>query len=111
VSNNHAQIPNFLDMGNHYSSMASLSHTVIFHVEAAGLSMVDEVGEPKWFCLEETIDHISHGRGLATCKLWDVKEKRPLGSTMQDGMIRMPPGIDQNLNGMFTVSRKPKGKL
>jgi acyl-CoA thioesterase len=91
--------------------MASLSHTVIFHVEAAGLSMVDESGEPKWFCLEETIEHISHGRALETCKLWDLKEKLPIGSTMQDGLIRMEPGVEQNLTGMFTISRRPKGKL
>lgn len=81
--------------------MASLNHTVIFHVEGKGMNMVDETGKPKWFCLEETIDHISNGRALAVCKLWEVQTGSPIASTMQDGLVRMKEGVQQNMGGLF----------
>jgi acyl-CoA thioesterase len=109
-------IPNFLDNGDEYSAMASLNHTVIFHTEAEGLSMVDEANDTKWFCLEESIDHISHGRALAIFKIWDVKSGRPVATAMQDGLIRMEPGVQQCINGMFSIgifqsAKGEKGKL
>jgi acyl-CoA thioesterase len=95
--------------------MASLCHTMVFHLEADGISMVDEAGTLKWFCIEETIDHISHGRTLAITKIWDVKEKRPIASTMQDGLIKLDAQFQQSIDGLFaeqiTGKAKKSGKL
>jgi acyl-CoA thioesterase len=93
------QIPNFLGLGDNYSSIASLSHTVVFHLDAAGFSMLDERDTPRWFCIEESIDHISGGRGLAVTRIWDVELGTHIVSTMQDGMLRMKPGVKQSLGG------------
>jgi hypothetical protein len=88
---------------------------MVFHLEADGISMVDEAGTPKWFCIEETIDHISHGRTLIKTKIWDVKEKRPVASIMQDGLIKLDAQFQQSIGGLFAeqITSKPKksGKL
>jgi acyl-CoA thioesterase len=96
-------------MGNDYSSMASLSHTVVFHVQAEEMSMVDKDGKPKWFCMEETIDHISHGRALEIAKLWDVEGNNAIASTMQDGMVRLTDGGGNHLKGWEAPVSKSKG--
>jgi acyl-CoA thioesterase len=103
------QIPNFLNVGDDYSAIASLSHTVVFHPDAAGLAMLDASGQRRWFCIEERIDHISHGRGLAMATLWDVKSGMPVATYMQDGLLRMKPGVRQSLDGDKGIFNRSKG--
>jgi hypothetical protein len=88
--------------------MASLNHTVIFHGEADFLSLTDKDGKAKWCCVEGKVEHLSHGRALLTTRLWDTGEKRHVGSTMQDGLIRMKSGIKQDAGGIF-LTRPSKG--
>jgi acyl-CoA thioesterase len=84
-----SQIPNFLDLGDNYLVIASLNHTVIFHEEAAGLSMINEAtGKPYYFISEEKVDHIGYGRGLATWRLWR-EDGLHVASCFQDGLLRM----------------------
>ncbi|QDS75990.1 hypothetical protein FKW77_004369 [Venturia effusa] len=83
-------IPNFLDLGDEYLAIASLSHTVIFHVEALGLRMVQEDGSEPWFVVETAIDKIAHGRAFASHRLWR-EDGLHVASCFQDGMLRMPP--------------------
>ncbi|KAK1044794.1 hypothetical protein LTR33_015268, partial [Friedmanniomyces endolithicus] len=46
-------ISNHLGVGNDYSQMGSLSHTVIFHGTAEELDMIDrKTGGARWFCQE-----------------------------------------------------------
>jgi hypothetical protein len=61
--------------------------------------MVDENGKSRWFCIEESIDHISGGRGLMVTRIWDVNSGAHVFSTIQDGMLRMKPGVKQSLGG------------
>jgi len=85
-------IPNFLELGNDYLAIASLNHTVIFHVEAEGLRMTEDDGKTHWFVNEEAIDKIAHGRALAVMKLWR-EDGLHVATCFQDGMLRMPsPG-------------------
>lgn len=79
-----------MDLGNEYLAIASLSHTVIFHVEAMGLRMVQEDGSKPWFVVETVIDKIAHGRALASHRLWR-EDGLHVASCFQDGMLRMPP--------------------
>ena len=73
--------------------------------------MVDNAGAPKWFCLEETIDHISHGRALAIAKLWDVKEGKAIASTIQDGLVKLDAGYTQSFGGgLFSENAISKAK-
>jgi hypothetical protein len=108
------QIPTFLGVGDDYSAIASLSHTVIFHANAAGLDMLDRASanppRRKWFCIEERIDHISHGRGLAAATLWDVGSGAPVATYVQDGLLRMKPGVKQSFGGQGAIFDKDKPK-
>jgi len=108
-------IPNFLDLGNDYIAIASLNHTVIFHVEADGLRMTEDDGSTHWFVQEAAIDKIAHGRALAASRLWR-EDGMHVASCFQDGMLRMPaPGSPKGVgqNKVFSEHQKgfPKGKL
>jgi acyl-CoA thioesterase len=70
-------------------AIASLSHTVIFHVEALGLRMVKEDGGKPWFVVETAIDKIAHGRALGSHRLWR-EDGLHVASCFQDGLLRMP---------------------
>ncbi|KAF2670464.1 Thioesterase/thiol ester dehydrase-isomerase [Microthyrium microscopicum] len=96
-------IANFLGKGDEYSAIASLSFTVVLHAEAEELGLIDADGKAKWFCVELAIDHIGHGRGLMVERLWDVQSGKPVASTMQDGLLRLKPGIKQGLVGENTI--------
>jgi hypothetical protein len=82
--------------------------------------MMDANGKQRWFCIEESIDHISRGRGLAVARIWDVESGAHVLSYMQDGMLRMKPGVKQSLGGGTAFEKiknrekqeaKQKGKL
>lgn len=84
-------VTNALGIGDGFSSMASLSHTVVLHVGAEKLLMVDERGEEKWFCQEAWTGRSGEGRGLHVSRLWDERGVH-VGSTWQDGMLRLKRG-------------------
>jgi hypothetical protein len=105
-------IPNHLNLGDKFTRMASLSHTVIFHVDADKLFLPNEpvdkppnaaptqIGEGesaspdpkakerKWFMQESWTTRVAGGRGLHTSRLWDPERGVHLVTTMQDGLIR-----------------------
>jgi hypothetical protein len=89
VTNFQNQIPNFLDVGDHYTAIASLNHTVIFHVEQEELRLTAKSGEKHWFVNEIAIDKIGHGRALAVGKMWR-EDGLHVASCFQDGMLRIP---------------------
>jgi hypothetical protein len=111
-------IPNHLGLGDKFTRMASLSHTVIFHVDAEQLFLPNEptdkppnaaptqmegngsanpdpkAKERKWFVQESWTTRVSGGRGLHTSRLWDPESGVHLATTIQDGLIRFKK-IDQ----------------
>jgi acyl-CoA thioesterase len=103
-------IPNHLGVGDKFTRMASLSHTVIFHVEADKLFAPDEPADRppnaaptemdrsgsierpdarKWFVQESWTTRATGGRGLHTSRLWDPDTGVHLATTIQDGLIRL----------------------
>jgi acyl-CoA thioesterase len=103
-------IPNLLGVGDKFTRMASLSHTVIFHVGVDQLLVPDEpVDKPpnaaptqrsasgpsekskerKWFMQESWTTRATGGRGLHTSRLWDPATGVHLATTIQDGLIRL----------------------
>jgi acyl-CoA thioesterase len=80
---------NNLGIGDNFSQIASLSHTVIFHADGEELSMVDSKGEAIWFCQEAWTGGSSHGRGLHESRMWRDEDGLLIASTMQDGMVRL----------------------
>jgi len=88
-----------LGLGNSYSAIASLSHTVIMHCEPDEFDLVGADGQAKWFVIEESVEHIGHGRGLIQSTIWDWKEQRPILRMVQDGMLRFREGVEQRREG------------
>lgn len=115
-------IPNHLSLGREYSRMASISHTVIFHVGIKDLIMPPEprIDHPnadptlfgegslplcnveghakgdgdgrKWFVQESWFTRAAGGRGLHMSRMWDYETGTHIASTIQDGLIRFRPG-------------------
>ncbi|KAL6244033.1 hypothetical protein RBB50_008902 [Rhinocladiella similis] len=72
------------------TTMASLSHTVVFHGLAEHLCMLDEQGPSKWFVQEAWTSHSGDNRGCHNSRLWDYASGRVIATTIQDGMLRFP---------------------
>jgi hypothetical protein len=72
------------------TTMASLSHTVVFHGLAEHLCMVDDSGKSKWFVQEAWTSGSGDKRGTHNSRLWDYEAGRVLATTLQDGMLRFP---------------------
>jgi hypothetical protein len=111
-------VPNHLDRPRGYSRMASLSHTVIFHVGIKDLTMSAEprINHPKadptlwedqalplcnlegcengdkdgrkWFVQEAHVTRATGGRALHTSRMWDWGTGVHIATTFQDGLIR-----------------------
>lgn len=80
-----------LGIGDGFGRMASLSHSVVLHVGGEGLRMVGGDGEGRWFVQEAWSGRSGGGRGLHCSRLWDL-EGVHVGSTLQDGMVRLKRG-------------------
>lgn len=80
-------IPKFWDIGDNYTAMASLNHTVVFH---GGADLVDMQGEEgtRWFVQEARTDRVADGRGMHHSRMMDM-EGRHIATTMQDGLLRL----------------------
>ncbi|KAH7088845.1 thioesterase-like superfamily-domain-containing protein [Paraphoma chrysanthemicola] len=111
-------IPNHLDHTRDFTRMASLSHSVIFHVGIRDLVMTAEprINHPdadptlweggalplcnlegyekgdkdgrKWFVQEAHLTRASGGRALHTSRLWDYDTGVHIATTFQDGLVR-----------------------
>ncbi|ORY19057.1 thioesterase-like superfamily-domain-containing protein [Clohesyomyces aquaticus] len=111
-------IPNHLSLGRGYTRMASLSHTVIFHVGIKDLVLPPEprINHPnadptlfndgslsvcnlkdhsqsdkdgrKWFVQESWATRAGGGRGLHMSRLWNYRTGVHIASTIQDGLVR-----------------------
>jgi acyl-CoA thioesterase II len=103
-------IPNFVEVGNDYSAIASLSHTVVFHSEAGELAMVDPDGKKRWFCQEFQVDRVSHGRGFVTSRIWR-EDGVHVASQSQDGLIRMKGSNERLMGDALTNSLNKKGLM
>jgi acyl-CoA thioesterase len=91
-----------------WTAMASLSHTVIFHT--SGLALVfgqtgtedGQQQEEKWFVQEVWTDRVVDGRIVHKSKIYS-EDGVHVASTMQDGLLRLAPDADQDVEG------EPKG--
>ncbi|KAI9716251.1 MAG: hypothetical protein M1812_005476 [Candelaria pacifica] len=76
-------ITNSLGLGNNFSALASISHTVVFHVPSKNLM----VREGEWFCQDAHSERSGSGRGLHMSKICDSNQIH-IASTLQDGLVR-----------------------
>lgn len=96
-------IPNYLGAGNNYTAMATLSHSVVFHVSVSGLEMAEKDGKEAriWYCQETRMSRVSGGRGMLESRIWNEKGVH-IASMYQDGLVTL---------GDRPGSGKAKGKL
>ncbi|KAF2140543.1 uncharacterized protein K452DRAFT_288621 [Aplosporella prunicola CBS 121167] len=99
-------IPNHLDVGDGYTEMASLSHTVVFHVGSQGLDM----GSGRWYCQEARMTRATSDRGLHESRIWSDGGGH-VASTWQDGLVRIGDGKLHRSLGVLADGRWSKGKL
>ena len=85
-------ISNAFGIGDAFTSMGSVSHSVIFHVSADQM-MIRNGRDEGWFCQEAWTERSGVGRASHNSKIWDAAG-RHIATTWQDGMIRM--GKDQD---------------
>lgn len=88
-------IPRALGFEEQIVPVSSLSHTVIFHGEAAELRACDGQTGPSWFLQEAWTDNGGSNRGCHESRLWRWKgggegEDVIIATTRQDGMVRVP---------------------
>lgn len=112
-------VANHFELGDYFSSMSSLAHTMIFHspVEAMrfgpsakGGPFDDETG--RWFCMEVSGSRMGSGRVVHNCRMWN-SENEHIATTMQDGLIRYAANpqkpTDEELKVLESTTRKWKG--
>lgn len=86
------------------TSMASLSHTVVFHGLADTIRMTDDQGNPKWFVQEAWTTHSGDKRGCHNSYLWDYHAGTVLATTLQDGMLRFPLDPTKTFRSLLSPS-------
>ncbi|KAM3415250.1 hypothetical protein BST61_g8780 [Cercospora zeina] len=91
-------VANHFELGDYFTSMSSLVHTVIVHSPATATLFGTNVAPntPKsplddasgrWFCMEAWGSRMSGGRAVYNCRIWNGKGEH-IATAMQDGLIR-----------------------
>lgn len=89
-------VANHFDVGDVYTQMGSLVHSVVFHTGMEDLmfgpsttpsSPLDDASG-RWFCKEDSSDRVAAGRGLFHSKVY-APDGTHVASILQDGMIRV----------------------
>ena len=109
---------NQFGVGDDYSTIASLTHTVTFHADGLEMEMIDpKTGEARWFCQEAWTGGSRHGRGLHQSRMWR-EDGLHVATTMQDGMLRLKtedgtgkPGFGPRITEHMGTRGKPDEKL
>ncbi|KAI5369834.1 Putative acyl-CoA thioesterase, HotDog domain superfamily [Septoria linicola] len=113
-------VANHYELGDYFTSMSSLVHTVIIHSPAAALTFgaANEETSPlddksgRWFCMEASGSRMSGGRAVYNCRIWNSKGEH-VATAMQDGLIRYAQNpkqpTDDELKHLDAKARKWSG--
>ncbi|TKA23513.1 hypothetical protein B0A50_07091 [Salinomyces thailandicus] len=116
-------VANHFEVGDIFTQMGSLVHTVVFHTGPKKLLfgpsshqsawLDDQRG--RWFMKEDSSDRVADGRGLFHSKVWAPDGTHVL-SILQDGMIRVtkkPTATPEEADAMRRreQSWKPRAKV
>lgn len=81
-------IPNHFDASNDYDKIASLSHSVVFHVPAKSIDMGGASDGPRrWYTQEAWTSRVNGVRGMHGSRIWDDRGLN-IASTWQEGLVR-----------------------
>lgn len=85
-------VANHFEVGETYTQMGSLAHTVVFHapIEQMLFPPRNESNSPQgqWYCKEDWTTRIAAGRGMFHSRVWSP-DGTHIATLMQDGMIRL----------------------
>lgn len=83
---------NHLGIGDSWTQMGSLAHTVVFHAPLEEFQFRQQVPssnpQGEWFCMEDRTDRASAGRSTFHSQVWSPKGTHIM-TIMQDGMVRV----------------------
>lgn len=111
-------VANAYELGDYFTSMSSLVHTVVFHGPASdltfrpgsGTSPLDDQGG-RWFCMEAYGSRMDSGRALFNARISNSEGRHGV-TAMQDGLIRFTASpekaTDEELKVMDAVTAKSK---
>ncbi|KAK4539490.1 hypothetical protein LTR36_010888 [Oleoguttula mirabilis] len=109
-------VANHFEVGDVYSQMGSLVHSVVFHTGMEELmfgpsttttSPLDDA-TGKWFCKEDWSDRVAAGRGLFHSKVW-APDGTHLITIHQEGMIRVTKKPTASPDEVAAIQEKEKG--
>lgn len=98
--------------GGARSALASISHSVVLHDLGDGVVFPDaEVGDERerWFCQEVRTDRWADGRVLVHGRIFDVDTGRHVASTMQDGILKVDFGGEEEAERARKALRRGVG--
>lgn len=128
-------VANLFDLGDLWTNMSSLSHTVIFHAEEGEMRFGSSTSEKttttttkrtkspfhkannddgggRWFCMEVFGSRMHGGRAVHNCRIFN-DEGTHIATCMQDGLIRFAVDpqkpTEEELEMMEAVKRGWKG--
>ena len=89
-------VANHLDIGDVWTQMGSLVHSVTFHsgMDEMWFRPASENQSPlddpdgRWYCKEDRTDRVANGRAVFSSKVWSSSGTH-VASVSQDGMIRV----------------------
>ncbi|KAK5706450.1 hypothetical protein LTR97_001438 [Elasticomyces elasticus] len=116
-------VANHVDVGDLWTQMGSLVHSVNFHSNMADLWFQPSANETsplddssgRWFCKEDWTDRVANGRALFHSKVWSPSGKH-IATVSQDGMIRVTKKAIASPQEVETMKGReakwaPRGKL
>lgn len=90
-------VSNLHEVGDHFTAMSSLTHTISLHGspealkfypnKKTGTPMDDTDGKGRWFCMEAYGTRLDSGRALYNARFWS-NDNTHVMTAMQDGLIR-----------------------
>lgn len=102
-------VANHLDVGDTFTSMASLSHTVVFHTPFSKFLMHPDDGNEDagvWFSKEDWTTRAAGGRGMHHCRMIGPGGVH-VATSMQEGMVRIGKGKNAG-EMLYEQTRKQK---
>lgn len=98
-------VANHLDVGDRFTHMASLSHTVVFHTPVEEFMMIDGTGERIWFCKEDWTSRAGEGRGIHHSRMIGPGG-RHVASSWQEGLVRIGKDADDQKRNLSRQNYK-----
>lgn len=94
-------VSNNFGLGDYWTQMSSLCHTVIFHSPMDALMFRPSPGKQsglkdpngRWFAFEGSGNRLGSGRAVFNCRLWN-DDGTHVATAIQDGLLRFTKRID-----------------